>query len=140
LRADRLDLVRGLIYPVPDPAYPFLGVHFTRRVGGGVDIGPNAVPALAKEGYRRRDVDLSELRAVLSWPGSRALARRHWRMGAAELAGSLSRRVLVRRAQRYVPALRLADAGSVTAVRNAPSPGATSSLAIAEHICDAVLG
>jgi L-2-hydroxyglutarate oxidase LhgO len=167
LRPDRVGLLRGLIYPVPDPAYPFLGVHFTRRVDGGVDIGPNAVLALAKEGYRRRDLDLTELRDVLAWPGSRALARRHWRMGLAELAGSASRRVFLRRAQRYVPALRMADTepggsgvraqavdrdgslvddfrihrfGAVTAVRNAPSPGATSSFAIAERICDALPG
>jgi L-2-hydroxyglutarate oxidase LhgO len=163
LRAERSDLVNGLLYPVPDPGYPFLGVHFTRRVDGGVDIGPNAVLALAKEGYRRRDLDLAELREVLSWPGFRTLARQHWRTGAAELAGSLSRRLFVHRAQRYVPALRLDDAepggtgvraqavdrdgsvvddfrihrfGHVTAVRNAPSPGATSSFAIAEHVCD----
>jgi L-2-hydroxyglutarate oxidase LhgO len=157
----RRHLVNGLVYPVPDPAYPFLGVHVTRRVGGGVDIGPNAVLALAREGYRRRDVVARDVRDALAWPGFRALARRHWRAGLAEAAGSASARVLVRRAQRYLPELSVADLvpasagvraqavdsdgtlvddfrihrlGALTAVRNAPSPAATSSLAIAEHV------
>jgi len=157
----RRDLVNGLIYPVPDPGYPFLGVHFTRRIDGGVDIGPNAVLALAREGYRRSDVSRDDLADALRWPGFRSLAREHWRMGIGEMAGSLSRRLFVRRAQRYVPELTINDVtaggagvraqavnrdgsmaddfrihhlGSVTAVRNAPSPAATSSLAIAEHI------
>jgi L-2-hydroxyglutarate oxidase LhgO len=155
------DLVNGLIYPVPDPSYPFLGVHFTRRVDGGVDIGPNAVLAFAREGYRRGDVDVQDLREILRWPGFRSLARQHWRMGMGEMAGSASRRLFVKRAQRYVPQLEVSDVvpahagvraqaldrdgglvddfrihhlGSVTAVRNAPSPAATSSLAIAEHV------
>jgi L-2-hydroxyglutarate oxidase LhgO len=163
---ERTHLVRGLIYPVPDPAYPFLGVHVTRRVDGGVDLGPNAVLAMAKEGYRRRDINVSELRDVLLWPGFQRLARQHWRMGVAEISGSLSRRVFLNRARRYVPELTLRDvvpapsgvraqavdrsgglvddfviqqSGSVTAVRNAPSPAATSALAIAERICDQVL-
>ncbi len=162
----RQDLVRGLIYPVPDPDYPFLGVHFTRRVDGGVDVGPNAVLALARQGYRRRTVSPRELWETLRWPGFRALARRHWRMGAGEMLGSVSRRYYLRRAQRYVPELRPSDVvrapsgvraqavdrdgslvddfrihrlGPVLAVRNAPSPAATSSLAIAEHVCDTLL-
>jgi L-2-hydroxyglutarate oxidase LhgO len=166
LRPERTELVRGLIYPVPDPAYPFLGVHFTRRVDGRVDVGPNAVLALAREGYRRRDVSLSDVRATLAWPGFRSLARTHWRMGAAELAGSASRALFIRRARRYVPAVRTADVvradagvraqavdsdgslvddfrisrlGAVLAVRNAPSPAATSSLAIAEHVAGLLL-
>jgi L-2-hydroxyglutarate oxidase LhgO len=157
----RRGLVNGLIYPVPDPNYPFLGVHFTRRIDGGVDIGPNAVLALAREGYRRSDFSRRDLADSLRWPGFRSLAREHWRMGIEEVAGSLSRRVFVKRAQRYVPELSVSDVvsagagvraqavnrdgsladdfrihhlGSVTAVRNAPSPAATSSLAIAEHI------
>ena len=76
---DRAHLISGLVYPVPDPAYPFLGVHFTPRVDGTVDIGPNAVLATAREGYRRRDVNLADLRDVLGWPGFRRLARVHWR-------------------------------------------------------------
>ena len=158
---NRRHLVRGLVYPVPDPSYPFLGVHLTRRVSGVVDIGPNAVLAFAREGYRRRDVDLAELRAALAWPGFRRLARQHWRMGLEEMAGSASRRLFVDRARRYLPELGVADVvpgqsgvraqavdrdgslvddfrihqrGPVTAVRNAPSPAATSSLAIAEHV------
>lgn len=161
------DLVNGLIYPVPDPDYPFLGVHFTRRVDGGLDIGPNAVLAFAREGYRRGDIDLADLMATLRWPGFRRLARQHWRMGLGEMAGSASRRVFVRRAQRYVPAITAADVvpahagvraqavdrdgglvddfrihhvGAVTAVRNAPSPAATSSLAIAEHVVRDTVG
>ena len=163
LLPDSRALVRGLIYPVPDPGYPFLGVHFTRRVGGSVDVGPNAVLALAREGYLRRTVVASELWQTLRWPGFRSLARQHWRMGLVELAGSVSKRQYLRRAQRYVPELRPSDVvhapsgvraqavdrdgtlvddfrihqlGRVLAVRNAPSPAATSSLAIAEHVCD----
>ena len=166
LRPERTSLVRGLIYPVPDPAYPFLGVHFTRRVDGRVDVGPNAVLALAREGYRRRDLAARDLRDTLAWPGFQALARKHWRMGVAELAGSASRTLFMRRAQRYVPEVtaadvvpapagvraqavdrdgslvddfRISELGPVLAVRNAPSPAATSSLAIAEHVTDRLL-
>ncbi len=165
LVAERTDLVRGLVYPVPDPAYPFLGVHFTPRIDGTVDIGPNAVLATAREGYRRRDVDLGELWQTLRWPGSRTLFRQHWRAGVREMHGSVSKRAYVKTARAYLPALRNADVvrapagvraqaidrdgslvddfrisrlGPVTAVRNAPSPAATSSLAIAEHIVDAI--
>jgi L-2-hydroxyglutarate oxidase LhgO len=158
---DREHLVRGLVYPVPDPRYPFLGVHFTRRVHGGVDIGPNAVLALAREGYRRRDVRLGELFETVRWPGMRPLARQHWRTGLAEFRGSLSRRVFLTAAREFVPALRDTDVvrapagvraqavdrdgtlvddfrihrlGPVLTVRNAPSPAATSALAIGEHV------
>jgi L-2-hydroxyglutarate oxidase LhgO len=163
---EKTSLVNGLIYPVPDPDYPFLGVHFTRRVGGYVDVGPNAVLGLAKEGYRRRDISLRDLRETLAWPGFRVFARKHWRMGIGEYAGSASRRLYLNRARRYVPALgygdvvpapagvraqavdrdgslvddfRINQLGAVTAVRNAPSPAATSSLAIAEHVSEQVL-
>jgi L-2-hydroxyglutarate oxidase LhgO len=163
LRADREHLVKGLIYPVPDPRYPFLGVHFTRRVHGGVDVGPNAVLALRREGYRRADVDLKDLRETLAWPGFQRLARTYWRTGASEVLTSVSRRWFVRQARAYVPELTVADvepapagvraqavdregrlvddfvvhqSGNVSAVRNAPSPAATSSLAIAEHLVD----
>jgi L-2-hydroxyglutarate oxidase LhgO len=165
LVAERADLVRGLVYPVPDPAYPFLGVHFTPRIDGAVDIGPNAVLATAREGYRRRDVHPGELWQTLRWPGSRTLFRQHWRAGLREMHGSLSKRAYVKTARAYLPALRNADVirapagvraqavdrdgslvddfrisrlGPVTAVRNAPSPAATSSLAIAEHIVEAI--
>ncbi|MES1248778.1 MAG: L-2-hydroxyglutarate oxidase [Actinomycetota bacterium] len=162
----RESLIRGLLYPVPDPAYPFLGVHFTRRVHGGVDVGPNAVLAFAREGYRRRDVRLGDLAATLRSPGFRALARRHWRMGLHELHGSFSKQAYAAEAARYVPEVtaddlvpahagvraqaldrdgslvddfRIHRLGPVVAVRNAPSPGATSSLAIAEHVAETAL-
>ncbi|HLH47682.1 MAG TPA: L-2-hydroxyglutarate oxidase [Acidimicrobiales bacterium] len=161
LTGSRTHLVRGLVYPVPDPAYPFLGVHFTRRVGGGVDVGPNAVLALAREGYRRRDARLGDVADIVANPGFWRLARRHWRAGAAELMTSLSREAYARRARRYVPELtardlRPAPAGvraqalardgslvddfvlggrdGAVSVRNAPSPAATSALAIADEI------
>jgi (S)-2-hydroxyglutarate dehydrogenase len=160
---EKAGLVRGLVYPVPDPAYPFLGVHFTPRVDGTVDIGPNAVLATAREGYRRRDVVPGELAAILRSPGARRLFRRHWRAGLFELRGSFSKRTYVARAREYVPALRVSDVvsapagvraqavdpdgslvddfrishlGPVVAVRNAPSPAATSCLAIAEHVVE----
>ena len=157
------DLVRGMVYPVPDPRYPFLGVHFTRRVSGELEVGPNAVLATRREGYRRRDVSASDVRDVLAWPGFWRMARAHWRTGIDEVIGSASQRAFMRRASRYVPDIGVADvvrAGSgvraqavdrdgslvddfrithadvVTCVRNAPSPGATSSLAIAAHVVD----
>lgn len=166
LRPDRRYLVNGLVYPVPDPRYPFLGVHLTPRVDGEVLVGPNAVLALAREGYRRRDVSGADLRDVLAYAGFRRFARQHWRTGIAEMRGSLSKRVFVAAAQRYVPDLRVADVlpghagiraqaldpdgtlvddfrisrkGRVLSVRNAPSPAATSSLAIAEHIVTTLL-
>jgi L-2-hydroxyglutarate oxidase LhgO len=158
---ERTNLVKGLVYPVPDPAYPFLGVHVTPRVDGSVDLGPNAVFAFAREGYRRRDVRLREVREALRWPGTRRLFRAHWRAGMKEMRGSLSKRLFLRAAQQYLPELGGADVvrapagvraqaldadgslvddfrihtlGPVTAVRNAPSPAATSALAIAEHV------
>jgi L-2-hydroxyglutarate oxidase LhgO len=162
----RESLVRGLIYPVPDPSYPFLGVHFTRRVSGGVDVGPNAVLALAREGYRRTDIRIKDFYETLSYPGFPSLARRHWRAGAHELLGSFSKRVFAAQARAFVPDLSASDLvpapagvraqaldedgslvddfrihriGPITAVRNAPSPGATSSLAIAEQIASRAL-
>ncbi|SFE06633.1 L-2-hydroxyglutarate oxidase LhgO [Actinopolyspora alba] len=159
------ELVRGMIYPVPDPRYPFLGVHFTRRVSGEVEVGPNAVLSPHREGYRRRDVSLEELRGMAGWPGFWRMARQHWRTGALELLGSLSVRAYMRTARRYVPEVGVTDvrrAGAgiraqavdrdgslvddfrinhedgITTVRNAPSPAATSSLAIAEHVVDRV--
>jgi len=160
---ERAHLVNGLVYPVPDPAYPFLGVHLTPRVDGSVDVGPNAVLALAREGYRRRDVHPGELLRTLTWPGTARLFRQHWRMGVHEYRGSLSKRAFTADARAYVPELvpadltpapagvraqavdrdgslvddfRISTLGPVTAVRNAPSPAATSSLAIAEHVVD----
>jgi len=166
LRPASRGLVRGLVYPVPDPRYPFLGVHLTRRVDGEVMVGPNAVLALAREGYGWRTVSGRDLRDAAAWPGFWRFARRHWRTGVVEMAGSLSRRRFVAAAQRYVPELRSDDVvpgprgvraqalgrdgelvddfritrrGRVLSVRNAPSPAATSSLAIAEHIVEVAL-
>src|SRR5207244_11629897 len=81
---ERASLVRALIYPVPDPRFPFLGVHFTRRIGGKLDAGPNAVLALAREGYRHRDINLRELAGSLAFPGFWRMARQHWRSGLDE--------------------------------------------------------
>jgi (S)-2-hydroxyglutarate dehydrogenase len=166
LKQERTDLVRGLIYPVPDPRYPFLGVHLTRTVEGGVLVGPNALLALAREGYRMRTLDRGELKLTLKWPGFRLMARKHWRTGMGELYRALNRRAFVHQARRYVPDLRYRDVirarsgvraqavsrtgelvddfrisklGPVTAVRNAPSPAGTSSMAIAEVIAERVL-
>lgn len=164
---EKRDLVRGLVYPVPDPRYPFLGVHFTRRVSGTVEVGPNAVLAFAREGYGRTRIVPRDMAKTLGWPGFRRMARQHWRTGLAEMYGSVSIGAYMRKAQRYIPAIGAADVvrggagvraqaldadgtlvddfridrlGPVTAVRNAPSPAATSSLAIAEYIVDVIDG
>ncbi|MDX3102223.1 L-2-hydroxyglutarate oxidase [Nonomuraea angiospora] len=157
------DLVRGLIYPVPDPRYPFLGVHLTRQIDGGVLVGPNAVLALAYEGYTWRNI--RNFGQILGWPGTLRMARSHWRTGIKEVYGSLVKGAFVRGARRYVPELTAADLvrapggvraqavardgrlvddfvvdvhGNIVLVRNAPSPAATSSLAIARHIAGIV--
>lgn len=156
-------LIRGLIYPVPQPGLPFLGVHLTRTVYDQVWIGPNAVPALAREGYRWRDLNPADLYATLTWPGSRHLAREHWRTGLGEIRRSLYTPALTRQARRYLPQLTTADLtrghtgvraqalhtdgtlltdflttthNHITHLHNAPSPAATASLAIATHIID----
>ncbi|UUU29363.1 L-2-hydroxyglutarate oxidase [Streptomyces sp. CA-210063] len=165
LRPEKTDLVRGLIYPVPDPRYPFLGVHFTPRVDGSVEVGPNAVLALAREGYTRGRVSPRDLIGLAGYPGSWKMAARHWRTGIREYRGSFSTAAFMKDAGRYVPGVGVGDvvrggagvraqaldrdgtllddfrihqAGRVTAVRNAPSPAATASMAIAGHIVDAV--
>jgi L-2-hydroxyglutarate oxidase len=159
--------VTGMVYPVPDPRYPFLGVHLTRDVDDGVHVGPNAVLALALEGYRWRDARLRDLRDIGSWPGTWRLIRRHWRNGVREMADSLVKRRYLAHVRTYLPQMQPADlvrsaagvraqavrrdgglvddfvlhpAGRVMLVRNAPSPAATSSLAIAEHIVSALNG
>jgi L-2-hydroxyglutarate oxidase LhgO len=153
--------VSRLIYPVPDPRYPFLGVHLTPRVDGTADLGPNAVLALAREGYRRTDVSLSELARLGRSGAFWRLARKHWMTGVREYRGSFIRRSYLAEARTYLPWITLADVtsapagvraqavdadgglvddfrisvtGPVTAIRNAPSPAATASMAIAEHI------
>ena len=163
--AAKKDLVEGMVYPVPDPRYPFLGVHFTRRVTGALEVGPNAILALKREGYGRGDFSMSDVARTISWPGFWRLARAHWKAGAEEIAGSVSIRAYMRKASRYVPEIgvgdvvrsrtgvraqaldrtgslvddfRIYEADGVVSVRNAPSPAATSSLAIAQYIVDRV--
>ena len=160
---DKRDRVRGMVYPVPDPRYPFLGVHFTRRVTGELEVGPNAVLGLQREGYGRRDVSPADLRSMAAWPGFWRMARTHWRTGVREVRGSLSLRAYMADASRYVPSIgaadvcragagvraqavdrdgslvddfRIAHEDGITTVRNAPSPAATSSLAIAAYVVD----
>lgn len=163
LTPDARSLVRGLIYPVPDPRFPFLGIHFTRRHDGAVWAGPNAVLALARDGYRRYDVDLREVVAIARHAGFRRLARKFWRTGLAEQWRDLSKRAFADELRRYVPELRndqlrfgpsgvraqaidpdgtlvddfrLGGSRRIVHVRNAPSPGATASLAIARVLAD----
>jgi (S)-2-hydroxyglutarate dehydrogenase len=163
LTPDARRLVRGLIYPVPDPRFPFLGVHFTRRVDGNVWAGPNAVLAFARAGYRRTDVSLADLIGTLTYPGFLRLAGRYLRTGLAELWRDWSKGAFLRELQRYVPELRgeqlvfgpsgvraqalardgtmvddfdLAGSGRVLHVRNAPSPAATASLAIGRVLAE----
>ncbi|MEU0447792.1 L-2-hydroxyglutarate oxidase [Streptomyces tendae] len=167
LKPDRTHLVRGLVYPVPDPRYPFLGVHFTPRVDGTVEVGPNAVLALAREGYRLTKVSPKDLLGLAAYPGSWRMAAQHWRTGVKEYRGSLSTTAFMKDAGLYVPGVgakdvirggagvraqaldrdgtlvddfRIHRVGRITAVRNAPSPAATASMAIAEHIVGAVFG
>jgi (S)-2-hydroxyglutarate dehydrogenase len=166
IRPERHDLVRGLIYPVPDPEFPFLGVHFTRTVHGEVEAGPNAVLAFAREGYRLGRIHLREFAGTLGYSGFWAMARRYWRTGSYEMYRSVSKRAFVRALQRLVPEVEAADVapggagvraqavaedGSLVDdfrlvrspdavhVLNAPSPAATASLAIGQHIARLVM-
>ncbi|MEU6104830.1 L-2-hydroxyglutarate oxidase [Streptomyces flaveolus] len=157
----RPELVRGLVYPVPDPAFPFLGVHLTRGIDGSVHVGPNAVPALAREGYGWGVVRPRELGATLAWPGSWHIARRHWRYGAGELRRSLSKGAFTSAVRRLLPAVTEGDLVAAPAgvraqavladgtlvddflikegaravhVLNAPSPAATAALPIGREV------
>ena len=161
LAEHRRSLVRNLIYPVPNPSFPFLGVHFTRRIGGEIEAGPNAVLALAREGYKRASFHFRDALAIARWPGFWTMARRHWREGAAEQLRSLSRAAFARACARLVPEVTASDlapggagvraqavgrdgtlvddfalreAEQMVHVVNAPSPAATASLAIGEEI------
>jgi (S)-2-hydroxyglutarate dehydrogenase len=163
LTPSRQALCRNLIYPVPDPSFPFLGVHFTRMIGGGVECGPNAVLALAREGYRWRDVRLTDVVETLRFRGFQKLAATHWKMGAGEIWRSVSKQAFVLALQKLLPSIRESDltpgragvrAQAVDAdgklvddfliertenaihVLNAPSPAATASLAIGSYIAD----
>ena len=161
LRQESHHLVSGLIYPVPDPQFPFLGVHFTRNIKGHVEAGPNAVMALRREGYRKRDFSLGDSLGNLAYPGFWKMALKYWKIGMGEVYRSYSRRVFLRDLQRLLPEIQNSDlasggsggraqavardgsllddfsiiqSGDAIHVLNAPSPGATSSLAIGEHI------
>jgi L-2-hydroxyglutarate oxidase len=154
-------LVNGLVYPVPDPAFPFLGVHLTRGIEDTVHVGPNAVLALAREGYTWSTVRPGELAATLGWPGTWRLARKHWRYGAGEVRRSLSKRAFTTAVQRLLPEVTEADlrpaapgvraqavlrdgtpaddflirqAPRTVHVLNAPSPAATASLPIGREV------
>jgi L-2-hydroxyglutarate oxidase LhgO len=162
----RAGLVRNLVYPVPDPAFPFLGVHFTRRIGGGIEAGPNAVLALAREGYRRSSFDARDAWGVATWPGFWKMARRHWRAGMHEQLRSLSRAAFALACAALVPEIEpedltpggagvraqavgrdgglvddfaFAEGPRMVHVLNAPSPAATASLAIGEHVAGRAL-
>jgi (S)-2-hydroxyglutarate dehydrogenase len=157
---------RNLIYPVPDPKFPFLGVHFTRVIGDGVECGPNAVLAFAREGYRWSDINIADLTETLSYPGFLRLARKYWRMGLGEVYRSISKAAFVRALQRLVPDIRAEDLHAAPAgvraqavcpdgtlmddflvregdrvvnVVNAVSPAATASLAIGRYVADRVI-
>ena len=161
---DRRHLVKGLIYPVPDPRFPFLGVHFTKRIDGTVEAGPNAVLALKREGYRKTDIRISDLLEMLLFPGFWKMAGRYWKTGLEEMHRSFSKKAFVHSLQRLIPEIEerdLIEGGSgvraqavdrggkllddfylvknrrAIHVCNAPSPAATASLSIGEHIADA---
>jgi L-2-hydroxyglutarate oxidase len=163
LKPDAQHLCRNLIYPVPDPAFPFLGVHFTRMIEGGIECGPNAVLALAREGYRKTDINLSDLWETLAFRGFRTLALKYWRVGAGEIWRSWSKGAFVRALQHLVPEIRsehlvparagvramavspegamvddfvIQPTGRIVNVLNAPSPAATSSLNIGKLVVE----
>jgi len=165
LGTEAAGLVRALLYPVPDPELPFLGVHFARRIDGTVEVGPNAVLALGREHYRGSRPSLRDLSGTLTYPGFLRVAGRHWRTGAGEVVRSLSRAAYAKEATKLLPGLRsedllpgrvgiraqavsprgdliddfvIVESPGVVHVLNSPSPGATASLAIAAHIADLV--
>jgi (S)-2-hydroxyglutarate dehydrogenase len=166
LKPEKEYLVNNLIYPVPDPNFPFLGVHFTRMIGGGVEAGPNAVLAFRREGYRKLSINPKELYETLQWPGFRKVARKYWRTGLDEMHRSFSKAAFAKALQELIPDIEASDlepggAGvraqacdydggllddfaileSPTAINvvNAPSPAATSSLSIGQTVSERVL-
>ena len=163
LKSNRTFLCKALLYPVPDPSFPFLGVHYTRRLDGSVWAGPNAVLSLARQGYGRWDFDWNDTRDTLTWPGFWKLARSHWRMGLLEMVRDHIKLAYLRTMQDYIPDVGLGDVlpgpsgvraqaldregsliddfvvhqdSGMIHVLNAPSPAATSSLAVADMIVD----
>ena len=166
IKPEKQYLVKHLIYPVPDPSFPFLGVHFTRMIGGGIEAGPNAVLAFKREGYRKTDFNFSELKDTLAWPGFRKVAARYWKTGMGEYYRSFSKSAFTTALQALIPELRKEDlipgGAGVRAqacdysggllddfailenpqainVCNAPSPAATSSLAIGHTVSELAL-
>jgi len=159
--------VRNLIYPVPDPTFPFLGLHFTRVIDGRIESGPNAVFAFGREAYTRTGFNLRDTWDAITWPGGRTMARKYWRTGLAEFHRSFSKPAFVRTLQRMIPEIReehlipggagvramacgrdgtliddfhILDSGNVVHVCNAPSPAATASLAIGSTIASLLIG
>jgi L-2-hydroxyglutarate oxidase len=166
LKKEKEYLVKNLIYPVPDPNFPFLGVHFTRMAKGGVEAGPNAVLAFAREGYKKSTINFSELAESLAWPGFQKVAAKYWRTGMGEMYRSFSKAAFTKALQKLIPEIQendLTDGGAgvraqacsrdgglvddflileeknAINVCNAPSPAATSSLAIGETVSNLVL-
>ncbi len=166
LKKQKENLVKTLIYPVPDPSFPFLGVHFTTMPGGGVECGPNAVLAFRREGYKKSDVNLSEFAETLAWPGFRKIVSKYWRTGMGEMYRSYSKAAFTKALQKLMPEIREQDlepgGAGVRAqacdrngalvddflileeklainICNAPSPAATSSLSIGETVADLAL-
>lgn len=163
LKKEKQYLVKNLIYPVPDPNFPFLGVHFTRMIGGGIEAGPNAVFAFGKEAYKKTDFNLKELWQSLSWPGFRKVAMKYWKTGMGEFYRSFSKSAFTKALQRLIPEVQkddlqpggsgiraqacsrdgqllddfsIVDKGTIIHVLNAPSPAATSSLSIGLTIAE----
>lgn len=166
LKKEKQYLVKNLIYPVPDPSFPFLGVHFTRMIEGGVEAGPNAVLAFGREGYRKSHINLAELAETLRWPGFQKVAAKYWRTGMGEIYRSFSKAAFTKALQKLMPEIReedlltggagvraqacdrtggllddflILESKGVVNVCNAPSPAATSSLAIGETVADLAL-
>lgn len=166
LRPEKRNLVNNLIYPVPDPNFPFLGVHFTRMIDGNVEAGPNAVFAFKREGYHKSDVDLEEMFESLTWPGFQLVARKYWKTGMGEFYRSFSKAAFTKALQRLIPAVteddlipaeagvraqacdrtggllddfRIIEREHAIHVLNAPSPAATSSLSIGKTIAGLAL-
>ncbi|PKV76163.1 L-2-hydroxyglutarate oxidase [Pontibacter ramchanderi] len=167
LSKEKEHLVKTLIYPVPDPSFPFLGVHFTRMIRGGVEAGPNAVLAFKREGYKFQDFSLEDTKDTLSWPGFWKIVAKYGQTGMGEMYRSLSKAAFTRALQKLIPEVQESDlvpggagvraqacdrngkliddfnilkSANIVHVRNAPSPAATSSLAIGNHIVNELLG
>ncbi|MBU3745497.1 MAG: L-2-hydroxyglutarate oxidase, partial [Sediminibacterium sp.] len=163
LRPEKRGLVKNLIYPVPDPNFPFLGVHFTRMIDGGVEAGPNAVFAFKREGYQMSDVDIRELFESLAWPGFRKVMMKYWKTGLGEFYRSFSKAAFTKALQKLIPEVqeddlipaeagvraqacdkfggliddfKIIEEARAIHILNAPSPAATSSLSIGKTIAD----